>query len=871
MSDMNETESILKVLDYTKANKEWFDSRDLPAGYHSVELNGQHFRGQRDPASRLKKLSLDFKGKTVLDLGCSNGGVLHNLAPEIALGVGVDYNAKCINAANVLKASANYQNVNFFVFDLEREDITLLPNFMLGRDIDICLFLNLSLWVKNWTAVFRFCAERSKVMIFEAHGSEAQQQEQLSFVESLYSSVVLTSDVSDDDPTYAKRRMYLCKHLRAAYEATPSNQAAEKKRPILFQSHSVDAVSAAYEATFPGERVNSVKFQPNTHESIVAEVNGKYIVKFPRPSRGLNGIAAEKAVTDLIRDRVSLSVPDILMRQEPLALARYPKISGSMFNRKRYAELDQTNREALAGQLAQFLVSLHSMPLNNLPEDLKLAPSWSISADSIESFLGAESDHVIRSLLPEIVRNQRALQVSESNRVFGHFDLHGSNVLIDDDYRTITGVIDFGNCKVGDVHQELSVMNLSSPDLANRVIAGYERRSGRNLNKRLVAHYTTAFYLNLLAGLRRRQDIKQYDYWLGQLHKWYDHLLVSKAKGRLEKRESVSRLHPKWREWLASQVISGVDHGIVKSVLRQQGFSDLDITAELLDAEGHPFIKAGKKFQHLLEKRNWLLQTADTLGRLDPNYADEIEVIQAPDFQTFVKKFYSTMRPVVLKGGIDHWPALGRWTPEYFRENVGHAEVEIQYGREKDANFERNARQHKKRILMRDFVDMVVEGGETNDYYMTAGNTRKSLEGIGSLFQGVGDFHKGYRNPETFHRQNLLWFGPKGTFTPLHHDLTNNMLVQIYGRKKVTVYPPFQVPYLYNDKGVFSEIDFRQPNHGRHPLFKRAKGIEVIIGPGDAIFLPIGCWHVVESLDISISVTFTDFEQINKFHKTFDK
>ena len=45
MSDMNEMKSILKVLDYTKANKEWFDSLDLVAGYHSVELNGQHFRG----------------------------------------------------------------------------------------------------------------------------------------------------------------------------------------------------------------------------------------------------------------------------------------------------------------------------------------------------------------------------------------------------------------------------------------------------------------------------------------------------------------------------------------------------------------------------------------------------------------------------------------------------------------------------------------------------------------------------------------------------------------------------------------------------------------------------------------------------------
>jgi len=871
MSDMNEMKSILKVLDYTKANKEWFDSRELVAGYHSVELNGQHFRGQRDPAARLQKIGLDFVGKTVLDVGCSNGGLLHQLASDVALGVGVDYNAKCINAANVLKASGDHSNIHFYVFDLDREDISLLPSFMLGQDIDICLFLNISLWVKNWKTVFKFCTERCAVMVFEAHGSEEQQREQLAYVRSIYSSVALASDESDDDPTYAKRRMYLCEGLRSVHEIQPAAQAPAKKTPTLFQSHSEEAVRAAYETAFPEETAKSVKFHPNTHESIVAEVNGCYIVKFPRPSRGLNGIMAEKAVTDAIRNNVSLAIPNILMQQEPVALARYPKIPGAMFNRKRYAELDEAQREALAGQLAEFLHALHDVPFEDLPNDLRLSPSWAISCEHIEEFLGRDSDHVIASLLPEVVRNQRALKVPDSNLVFGHFDLHGSNVLVDDTHQTVTGVIDFGNCKIGDVHQDLSVMNLSSPDLANRIIALYERCSGRSVNRLLVEHYTTIFYLNLLAGLRRRQDIKQFDYWLGQLHKWYDHLLARKVKNRLESREPLSRMHPKWREWLACQVISGVDQGMIKGVLRQQGYSDLDIAAELIAAQDHPFIKAGKKSQHLLEKRNWLLQTADALGRLDPHYAEEIEVREAPDFETFVKEYYSRMRPVVLKGGIDHWPALKRWTPEYLREKVGHAEVEIQYGRDGDPNYERNARQHKKRILMRDFVDMVVEGGETNDYYMTAGNTKKSLEGIESLFEELGDFHEGYRKPESLSRQNLLWFGPKGTFTPLHHDLTNNMLVQLYGRKKVTVYSPFQVPFLYNDKGVFSQVDVRQLDSDRFPLFQNAQKLEVILEPGDAIFIPIAAWHVVESLDISISLTFTDFKIDNRFHGEFPR
>ncbi|MEQ5837730.1 cupin-like domain-containing protein [Marinobacter sp. NFXS9] len=872
MSDLNDTKSILNVLDYTKANKAWFDSHNLVAGYHSVSLNGQHFRGQRDPARRLEKLGVDLTGKTVLDVGCSNGGILHTLAPQIRLGVGIDYNPKCINAANILKASSQYTNIHYYVFDLDREDISLIPNFLMGQQVDVCFFLNIALWVERWKAVFEFCADLSDLMVFESHGDERQQQEQIEFVKEIFEDVTLKSSESDDDPTYAKRKLYCCQGRRKRKSINPAPASNQKiQGPSLFQSHSEEAVRTTYEAAFPGENASSVTFHPNTHESIVAEVNEEFIVKFPRPSRGVSGIAAEKAITGMIRERVELPIPDLEIHNTPVPLARYKKLPGAMFSRKHYDAMSDLSKDQLAEQLSNFLFQLHSIPTAEISGHIPLSPSWVISCDQIEEFLGSNTDHVISSLVTEVVKNQRALQVPDANLVFGHFDLHGSNVLVDDRHQSVTGIIDFGNCKIGDLHQDISVMNLSSPDLTYRMITTYEKLSGRRINSLLVDHYTTVFYLNLLASHKRKHDTKAFDYWLERLHRWYDLLVARKAAQRLNGREPVSKIHAKWREWMAGQVIAGVRRPEIQNVLREQGYSDLDIGAELLLIEDHPFIKAGQKSHHLLQKRNWLLQTADALGRLDRHYAGEIEVRQVPDFQTFVEQYYSKMRPVVLKGGVDHWPALKLWTPEYFREKVGLAEVEIQHGRDSDPDYERNARAHKKRVLMSDFVDMVTQGGATNDYYMTAGNTQKSLEGIEALFQDIGDFYQGYRKPETWYRQNLLWFGPKGTFTPLHHDLTNNMLVQLYGRKKVTIYPAFQVPYMYNDKGVFSAINIRKLESRNYPLFKKAMGMEVVLEPGDAIFLPISSWHMVESLDNSISITFTDFNIKNRLYHDFPR
>ena len=179
MNATAKTASMLKVLDYTKANKSWFDERGLHAGYHSVLIQGEKVKGQRDPELRLAKIDYDFSGKRVLDIGCSNGGLLHALADRIAFGAGIDFNSKCINAANALKAVNGTSNIHFYSFNLDKEDLSLLSHFIFYEPVDICFFLNISLWVKKWKDVFLYCSTLTGSMLFEAHGDASQQSSQI--------------------------------------------------------------------------------------------------------------------------------------------------------------------------------------------------------------------------------------------------------------------------------------------------------------------------------------------------------------------------------------------------------------------------------------------------------------------------------------------------------------------------------------------------------------------------------------------------------------------------------------------------------------------------------------------------------------------
>lgn len=311
-----------------------------------------------------------------------------------------------------------------------------------------------------------------------------------------------------------------------------------------------------------------------------------------------------------------------------------------------------------------------------------------------------------------------------------------------------------------------------------------------------------------------------------------------------------------WRSWVAENILLDADLEQMENDAVAAGMNRTLVRKELRKAQNSPYIEGGRWVMQRVNKLESMLRIRVETARQNRAVTTVPSRRRLPA-STFREKYYATNRPLKMLGMMDDWPAMQKWSPEYFRETYGDEMVEITAGRSSDPKYEINLDDHRTQIRFGDFIDLV-EAEQGNDSYLVANNKFFEQHGMKSLLNDIGPL-PGFLTGKKRARHTYLWFGPGGTVTPLHHDTMNILFCQIYGSKLITLISPDESPWLYNEIGVFSEVDFENPDLQLHPLYQHVEPIEVEMNPGEILFLPVGWWHHVRSLETSISVSFTNF------------
>ena len=197
----------------------------------------------------------------------------------------------------------------------------------------------------------------------------------------------------------------------------------------------------------------------------------------------------------------------------------------------------------------------------------------------------------------------------------------------------------------------------------------------------------------------------------------------------------------------------------------------------------------------------------------------------------------------------------------YLKTTIGSRPIEFQGGRSLDQRFEMYKDTHRREAPFDVFIDRILQPGAGNDAYLTAYNSARNAEALVVLHNDLG-FLKKFLDPHAAVPNGMMWIGPEGTVTSLHHDLTNNFIAQIVGRKRIKLAPASDVGKLYNHQHVFSEIsDLDDPgiDLARHPRLTELRLYDVLLEPGEILFMPLGWWHQVKAIEFSVTITFTNF------------
>jgi hypothetical protein len=212
--------------------------------------------------------------------------------------------------------------------------------------------------------------------------------------------------------------------------------------------------------------------------------------------------------------------------------------------------------------------------------------------------------------------------------------------------------------------------------------------------------------------------------------------------------------------------------------------------------------------ERALRQREWLLSVAERQRELSEATAG-IARVRGPSSDEFLDYFYAPGRPVLIEGELQEWPALG-WTPARLADIAAGMKVEVQ-------------------------------------------------DELGTLDK--------FLTPDP----GLVEIAATGMLTPLRYDPLNTLHVQIAGRQRWYLLPPSETGKLYNHRGTGSEVrDLADPRClRRYPLAAEARAFELVLGPGDVLFIPVGWWHQARCEEFSVMATHTNFIWSNDADRTF--
>ncbi|KAJ3654453.1 hypothetical protein Zmor_013641 [Zophobas morio] len=290
---------------------------------------------------------------------------------------------------------------------------------------------------------------------------------------------------------------------------------------------------------------------------------------------------------------------------------------------------------------------------------------------------------------------------------------------------------------------------------------------------------------------------------------------------------------------------------------------------------------------------NVLMEETKALLHVHP----EVPVISEKDASSpnwpfrFYRDYVSKNCPVLIEGGCDHFPALSKWTPQYFMDTFPDKEVTVAVTPNGYADglapkiTEKGKVQYfvlpeEVQMTMKEFLTKLDDQNRQHICYIQKQNSNLT-EDFGELMEDVDSeipwaseaFNK---KPDAIN----FWMGDARAITSMHKDPYENIYCVLDGFKDFILIPPTDLPYVphrtypvgtYRDvisktsniedkqteKIEWVAVDpLKKQHYEKYPQFNNATQYKIRVNSGDALYIPSLWFHHVRQSHKCIAVNY---------------
>jgi hypothetical protein len=224
-----------------------------------------------------------------------------------------------------------------------------------------------------------------------------------------------------------------------------------------------------------------------------------------------------------------------------------------------------------------------------------------------------------------------------------------------------------------------------------------------------------------------------------------------------------------------------------------------------------------------------------------------IDVVNQISLKDFNQKYLYQQKPVIIRGLASN--AAEKWSIDYLKEFCGEVIVDVfDNSNKKNSAFTTP----DLKMKFRDYIDTVVKDEPTS--------LRMFLF---NMFKRKPELRADFPCPKMFKgilgKLGYMFFGGKGIKVRIHQDIdmSNVLLTQFHGKKKVVLIAPKYSDLLYRlPFTTFSLVDLDKPDYHKYPGLEYVEAQECTLEPGDSLFMPSGYWHYITYIEGGFSVSY---------------